>query len=93
MRRIPGILALVPWADTLNHSSDAWDRSILQYDHEEDVAVLFAHRDYTAGEEVYDSYGTWLTPSTAAPQIAEREQSQESFSEMIDVKTGARQRQ
>ena len=57
------ILALVPWADTLNHSSDAWDRSILQYDHLEDVAVLFAHRDYKPGEEVYDSYGTWLTPS------------------------------
>lgn len=57
------ILALVPWADTLNHSSEAWDRSILTYDADADAAVLFAHTDYAAGDEVYDSYGTWLTPS------------------------------
>jgi len=25
--------------------------------------VLFAHRDYDPGDEVFDSYGTWLTPS------------------------------
>jgi SET domain len=57
------LLALVPWADTLNHCSTATERSVLQYDASEDAAVLFAHRDYQEGEEVFDSYGPWLTPS------------------------------
>lgn len=57
------ILTLVPWADSLNHCSTATERSVLQYDHDNDAAVLFAHKDYAEGEEVFDSYGTWLTPS------------------------------
>jgi hypothetical protein len=57
------ILALVPWADTLNHCSSATERSILQYDVTNDAAVLFAHRDYAEGEEVFDSYGPSLTPA------------------------------
>lgn len=57
------MLALVPWADSLNHCSTATERSVLQYDHANDSAVLFAHKDYEEGEEVFDSYGTWLTPS------------------------------
>ena len=57
------ILALVPWADTLNHTSAASERSILQYDATNDAAVLFAHRDYAEGDEVFDSYGRNLTPS------------------------------
>jgi hypothetical protein len=57
------MLALVPWADSLNHCSTATERSVLQYDHANDAAVLFAHKDYAEGEEVFDSYGTWLTPS------------------------------
>ena len=57
------MLALVPWADSLNHCSTATERSVLQYDHANDSAVLFAHKDYAEGEEVFDSYGTWLTPS------------------------------
>lgn len=36
---------------------------MLQYDASADAAVLFAHRDYDAGDEVSESYGTWLTPS------------------------------
>lgn len=57
------LLALVPWADSLNHCSTATERSVLQYDASADAAVLFAHRDYAAGDEVFESYGTWLTPS------------------------------
>jgi SET domain len=57
------VLALVPWADLLNHSSAASERSILQYDETNDAAVCFAHRDYSAGDEVFDSYGRALTPS------------------------------
>lgn len=57
------VLALVPWADMLNHSSSATERSVLQYDAASDAAVLFAHRNYQEGEEVCDSYGPWLTPS------------------------------
>lgn len=57
------LLTLVPWADSLNHCSTATERSVLQYDVSTDAAVLFAHRDYDAGDEVFESYGTWLTPS------------------------------
>jgi hypothetical protein len=57
------ILALVPWADSINHCSAAGERSMLQYDATNDAAVLFAHRVYEAGEEVFDSYGTRLTPA------------------------------
>jgi hypothetical protein len=57
------ILALVPWADSINHCSSAGERSMLQYDVTHDSAVLFAHKAYDAGEEVFDSYGTRLTPS------------------------------
>lgn len=57
------VLALVPWADLLNHSSAASERSLLQYDDTADAAVLFAHKSYAAGDEVFDSYGKNLTPS------------------------------
>lgn len=57
------MLALVPWADLLNHSSAASERSVLQYDDAADAAVLFAHKRYAAGDEVFDSYGKNLTPS------------------------------
>jgi hypothetical protein len=57
------MLALVPWADSLNHCTTATERSVLQYDHANDAAVLFAHKDYAEGEEVLNSYGTWLTPA------------------------------
>ena len=38
------VLALVPWADLLNHSSAASERSILQYDETNDAATCFAHK-------------------------------------------------
>ena len=53
----------MPWADGINHCSSAGERSVLQYDEAHDAAVLFAHRTYAAGEEVFDSYGTRLTPA------------------------------
>jgi len=56
-------LALVPWADLLQHSSEAGDASVLRYDVETETAFLCAHRDYAAGEEVHDSYGPGLSPS------------------------------
>ena len=58
------VLCLVPWADTLNHSVDADERSILQFDYGTKEAVLFAHRDYAPGDEVFDSYGTAETASS-----------------------------
>lgn len=57
------VLALVPWADLLQHSSEAGDASVLRYDIETDTAFLCAHRDYSPGDGVYDSYGPGLSPS------------------------------
>lgn len=54
-------IALVPWADGLNHSSSATQRSILTYDGDTESAVLRAHIDYEAGDQVFDSYGLNLT--------------------------------
>lgn len=56
------VLALVPWADALNHSSRADERSVLQYDPHDRCAVLFAHRRYGPGEEVFDSYSPGKSP-------------------------------
>ena len=55
-------LALVPWADALNHSSQGDERCVLQYDPDERVAVLFAHRRYAPGEQVFDSYSPFKAP-------------------------------
>jgi hypothetical protein len=56
------MLALVPWADLLNHSSAATGISCLVFDHETRVAILGAHTNYQPGQEVYDSYGPGLSP-------------------------------
>ena len=56
------VLALVPWADALNHSSHADERSVLQYDPEERCAVLFAHKCYAPGDQVFDSYSPGKAP-------------------------------
>ncbi|CAG9460877.1 unnamed protein product [Pedinophyceae sp. YPF-701] len=56
-------LALVPWADMLNHSSDAGQSSVLRFNHGTQQATLRAHRDYSPGEEVFDSYGPQKSPS------------------------------
>ena len=55
-------LCLVPWADLLNHSSEASILSCLSFDPDASAAVLAAHRTYAPGSEVFDSYGPWLTP-------------------------------
>lgn len=56
-------IALVPWADLLNHSSLAGKESCLVHDQTPGVASLRAHRRYEEGEQVYDSYGPGLSPS------------------------------
>ena len=57
-------LALVPWADSLNHSPAAGRGAVLTYDPISRVASAFAHREYaSAGLEVFDSYGPGLTRS------------------------------
>jgi hypothetical protein len=55
-------LAMVPWADALNHSSRGDERCVLQYDPEEHVAFLCAHRRYAPGEQVFDSYSPGKAP-------------------------------
>eukprot|EP00775_Hariotina_reticulata_P010578 gene10578-10737_t len=57
----PVVLALVPWADMLRHSSEAGEGSMLVYDPEARAALLSAHRPYQAGEEVFDSHGPGLS--------------------------------
>ncbi|KAJ7552070.1 hypothetical protein O6H91_06G040400 [Diphasiastrum complanatum] len=56
-------IALVPWADMLNHCSSAGKDSCLAYSRVSDVATLRAHKSYTEGEQVYDSYGSNLSAS------------------------------
>ena len=55
------VMALVPWADGLNHSSDAGDEAILTYDALSRTATLRAHKAYARGEQVFDSYGLNLS--------------------------------
>ena len=54
-------LALVPWADALNHSSDAGASSTLSWDPTRGVAQLRAHAESAPGDEVHDSYGPHKT--------------------------------
>ena len=56
-----GALALVPYADALNHSSTATEEALLRYDVETESAVLSSHRSYQTGEQVFDSYGVSLS--------------------------------
>ena len=58
-----GALALVPWADALNHSPNATSVSSLRFDEAANVATLRASRAYRAGEEVFDTYGVAKTPA------------------------------
>ena len=58
-----GALALVPWADALNHSPNATSVSSLRFDKATNVATLRASRAYRAGEEVFDTYGVAKTPA------------------------------
>jgi hypothetical protein len=58
-----GALALVPWADALNHSPNATSVSLLRFDEATNVATLRASRAYRAGEEVFDAYGVAKTPA------------------------------
>lgn len=57
------MLALVPWADMLCHSSEAGQESVLRHCPDAGVLTLSAHRAYSKGEEVFDSYGPRLSPS------------------------------
>ncbi|KAJ9520185.1 hypothetical protein QJQ45_030112 [Haematococcus lacustris] len=59
----PDVLALVPWADSLSHASQAGPESCLRYCCDLQAASLSAHTAYQAGEEVFDSYGPGLSPS------------------------------
>ena len=45
-------LALVPWADMLNHSPTAGAAATLAFDARSDTAQLKAHRSYAAHEQV-----------------------------------------
>ncbi|GIL78941.1 hypothetical protein Vretimale_207 [Volvox reticuliferus] len=56
------VLALVPWADCLAHSSAAGPESCARYQYELGVVTLSAHRDYEVGEPVFDSHGPHLSP-------------------------------
>eukprot|EP00878_Enallax_costatus_P025743 GHUV01027569.1.p1 GENE.GHUV01027569.1~~GHUV01027569.1.p1 ORF type:complete len:479 (+),score=142.47 GHUV01027569.1:685-2121(+) len=57
----PAVLALVPWADMLRHSSEADEGSMLAYDSEAGAALMAAHRPYEPGQEVFDSHGPGLS--------------------------------
>ena len=58
-------VALVPWADALNHSPDADERSLLSLTRDGGtgavVAELRASAAYAPGDEVHDSYGVGLS--------------------------------
>jgi hypothetical protein len=56
-------VALVPWADMLNHSSAAGRESCLVYDQRSGMATLQAHCAYSEGQQVFDSYGPNCSPS------------------------------
>lgn len=58
----PDVLALVPWADLLCHSSEAGQEACLRYNCDLKAVVLYAHKAYQANEEVFDSYGPHLSP-------------------------------
>ena len=67
-KKLPGsfveeTIALVPWADMLNHSSAAGRESCLIYDQRSRVATLQAHCTYSEGQQVFDSYGPNCSPS------------------------------
>ena len=51
----------MPWADALNHSSDAGASSTLSWDPTRGVAQLRAHAVSAPGDEVHDSYGPHKT--------------------------------
>ncbi|WIA29874.1 hypothetical protein OEZ86_012343 [Tetradesmus obliquus] len=57
----PAVLALVPWADMLRHSSEAGEGAMLAYDPEARAALLAAHKPYAPGAEVFDSHGPGLS--------------------------------
>ena len=50
-------LALVPWADALNHDVEAGPEALLTYNPTTQVAEIIATRDAAPGDEVFDSYG------------------------------------
>lgn len=57
------VVALVPWADALNHSSEAGEGAVLRFDRDAQAATLRADRDYARGDEVLCSYGPWKARS------------------------------
>ena len=56
-------LALVPWADALNHSPRASAVASLRFYARTNVAELRASRAYEKNEEVFDTYGVAKTPA------------------------------
>ena len=63
-RRTGAFVALVPWADALNHSPGADGRSVLASTTDSNgvrCAELRASSAYLPGDEVHDSYGVGLT--------------------------------
>lgn len=58
----PPSVVLVPWADVLNHASDATEDALLIYDPDLQCATLRSHRPYEVGDQVFDSYGPWKSP-------------------------------
>eukprot|EP00467_Chlorarachnion_reptans_P009153 CAMPEP_0114527070 /NCGR_PEP_ID=MMETSP0109-20121206/23402_1 /TAXON_ID=29199 /ORGANISM="Chlorarachnion reptans, Strain CCCM449" /LENGTH=475 /DNA_ID=CAMNT_0001708975 /DNA_START=1195 /DNA_END=2622 /DNA_ORIENTATION=+ len=64
--RAVGELALVPWADLLNHSPHVGQAGILHWESgSREYAVLNADSEYRIGEQVFDSYGQNLSPIDA----------------------------
>jgi len=59
----PPALALVPWADMLNHDSKASAVSVLRFNHGSQHATLRASRAYEQGDEVQASYGPRKSPA------------------------------
>ncbi|KXZ51903.1 hypothetical protein GPECTOR_11g337 [Gonium pectorale] len=59
----PDTLALVPWADMLQHCPAAGPESCAAYQFELSAVTLAAHRPYAPGELAADSHGQGLSPA------------------------------
>lgn len=55
------VLALLPFADALNHAPSAGGEAEARASPGGDAAVIRAHKPYAIGEQVFDSYGNGLS--------------------------------
>ena len=85
-------IALVPWADSLNHSPDCGDASRLRWNTQANAAELFSSHKYENGDQVFDTYGVGkgFAETFLAYGIAEfsfvvtREDSKQSGDDLLD---------